>query len=189
MNINPLSNTNINQQNYNARKDPNFTSVIPIKVFENKIPLIDNYSVSHIIESLVRRINKSVRANTPSEFKQILLDFDPEFQKNNNIRSGIFDGIPYLFTGQHANTLSDIGSKININPKVRTNYYKCIEEFTKEKYNVALDIFVKRDEKKPTQFLIEKITPDNIGNKIPQTENPKRNNEYYQYELNFNANP
>ena len=139
MNINPVNNININQQNQNARKNPNFTSVIPIKVFIDGEKCTDIPLIHKAIRALVKIVTKPAD-NNANTIRQNFLSIDPDTRPFNGvvrpIRNRIYGDISYLFTGQHATSLDELGKLIGraksngiASKSIHTNYFNKIKEF------------------------------------------------------------
>jgi len=150
MNINPLDNTNINQQNYNARKDPNFTSVIPIKVciLEEQIvngekiikaePITGSRHIRKVIRTFINMATKPAKNDKmANEVSQFFSNNDFQFKNDSGIKRVISPHISYLFTGPHAIILSELGKQIGRarrNPEMneqvaKAAYYNHIKQF------------------------------------------------------------
>ncbi len=150
MNINLLNNTNINQQNYNVRKDLNFTSVIPIKVciLKEQIvngekiiqaePITDSRHIRKVIRTFINMATKPAKNDKmANEVSQFFLNNDSQFKNDNGIKRVIYPSISYLFTGPHAVILSALGKQIGRarrNPEMneqvaKAAYYNHIKQF------------------------------------------------------------
>lgn len=188
MNINPINNININQQNQNARKNPNFTSVIPIKVFIDGEKCTDISLIHRAIRALVKIVTKPAGNNTNANtIRQVFLTLDHDASFFNGvvrpIRNGLYRDISYLFTGQHATRLDELGKLIgrakakgNDPRDIQVNYFNEIKQLINPQLTeriqyqgkkIGLYIFTRSEgtpNKKGFKLMLDKIEARRIAN-------------------------
>lgn len=113
MKINFVNPINTNQPQKTIRKSPNFTSVIPVKVFVGGEKSVDLKIIRKVILELTKMIQnvKDSDAKTLA-FRHFFSTYDPDFQMSVPIRKKICSTISYLFTGPQSKQLEILGKKI-----------------------------------------------------------------------------
>lgn len=121
MNINSINSINFNvKQNNNTRKNPNFKSIIPVKVFIDGYPSVDHKNLSRAVRALSEILFQPAQNNEMAKtIKQMFVKYDRDFRhvdgsgdKSQVIRNKTYNGVAYLFTGPHAEQLDEIGRQI-----------------------------------------------------------------------------
>lgn len=122
MNINPVSIVNINQNNTrkNLKANPNFTSIIPVKILIDGDPSVGFRNIKKVTRALSDILFKEIGDNLKAiELKQEFSRYDRDFKdpdglgdKSELIRNRVLSGVSYLFTGPQAEQLDTLGRKI-----------------------------------------------------------------------------
>lgn len=170
--INPVNNINQNNPRKNLKINPNFTSVIPAKIFKDG-ELVTN----------VKDIRRSIRAF----FKDLMSD-NIKNQKSQRIRSGFqkFDkeldlsldkgqvirdyvgkylnnGIIYFFTGGHAQRLDESGRQVGL---VKAGYSRMEETDACRSYFDKIKEFISKHNGSKLGVVYDPLTHVYYGEKL-----------------------
>lgn len=146
MNISSINNLNINQNNSrkNLKANPNFTSIIPTKVFKDGELVTKTKDIRRAIRVFFKDLmSYSVRNENGRKMRAEIIKYDKEinFNLNDNgkvIRdyvSGFTEGVFHFFTGGYAQELDELGRQIG---PVKAGYSdKNLEDLNKAYFDKA----------------------------------------------------
>lgn len=118
MNINSVSITNLSNNKYN---NPNFGSIIPVKVFIDGDPSVSKANTARALRQLTSLLFEqssstdavAIKAKkTMEKFDKDYVDPKGEGKKHSLFRNRSLNGMSYFFTGKQAEQLNLIGKQI-----------------------------------------------------------------------------
>ena len=110
----------INPINPAQKNNVNFTSVVPLKVFIDGMPSTDVANVKKAVVATAKILTSTANGNQKSlSMIRKFIKYDRDFSYNAGgcksgelIRNTVSQGEAYLFTGEHAKVLNELGKKI-----------------------------------------------------------------------------